>query len=366
MTSNARRGFGQKPQRTPEAGPANAPSAAPAAPSARVGAILARHGWLVLAAQVVWLLVIGLHLSSALGPTAPLHHDDLLPVIDVPKDVADDLTAQGYHLSTASEISIQRLLRGVPVDQPPVAGLGPNYFPALGFMVYIEWLGLTAVVAAVRRQWPYYFILMGLMAVPGEPFGFSANMVTPMAGAATVAAIVMTVRRRQFKLMGAAIATFVALILWSGFHLSGDMDTPVIAAPADLGRYDTALASTATRYPAAVAYVRAQAAYTGHDWQRVQTIGPIDGHAFGGTPFKAARLKTLAQTLRDLKRPANAPLELTRLGTGLARLQIALGILALALSLMAWHVHRRSRRVAALEARLLPPRTTPPMPAATA
>ncbi len=360
MTSSTVRGFGQKQRPIPEAGPADVQPRRPAAPSTRVAGILARHDWLVLAAQAVWLLAIVLHLGDAFMPTAPLHHDDLLPVIDVPKDVAADLLAQGHPLPTAATLAAERLFRGLPMAQPLVPGLGSHYFPALGFMVYIEWLGLTAIVAALRRQWTYYFVLVALMAVPGEILGASVNMVTVMAGAATIAAVVAAIRSRQFKLLGAAIAAFVALTAWQSYNLNVDMSTPVIPMPqanastSSIDDYDDALTSAATRYPAAVAYVRAQAAYSEHNWSRIQAIGPIDGQAFGNSPFKTARLKTLAQTLHDLGRPAGAPLERPALSVFVARLQAGLALLAIALSLLAWHIRRRSRRVAALEAKLSP------------
>ncbi len=368
MTSNTVRGFGQKPRPASEAQPADIQpkrQAVASPPSARVAAILARHDWLVLAAQAVWLLSILLYLSGNLMPTAPLHHDDLLPVIDVPQALADDLTAQGLHVPSAMGLAQERLLRGLPLAAPLLPGMGPNYFPALGFMVYIEWLGLTAVVAALRRQWRYYFVLAGLMAVPGELFGCHLNMVTPMAGLSGAIAVGSTLWHRQYKILVAALATGVALIAWQAYNINTDTNRPIIPLPrADsslplppFDTYDAALASAATRYSASVAYVRAQAAYLDHDWARVRAIGPIDGRAFGGSPFKAARLKTLAQTLHDLARPAGAPLARPPLAVFMVRLQIGLAGLAIVLSLMAWHIRRRSRRVAALEAKLSTART---------
>ncbi len=347
---NTAQGFGQK---APPVTGQRAQNLTPKPPASdRIHALNRRHGWLVIAAQVLWLLAMLMQLASGLiMPTAPLHHDDLAPVIDVPRDLADDLAAQAHPLSPAGFTA---------------PSLGVFYFPARSFDLFIETLCLTAVVAAIRRKWAYYFVVVALMATPPTFFGNSGILVPPVALVAAIAAVASALMGRQFKIAGAAVAVFVAVSAWQVYGTNATLSTPVIVAsqPATPGQagpldaYDSVLTSAATRHPAAVAYVRAQDAYMAHDWRRLQAIGPVDAGAFGGTPFKMARLKTLAQALHDLKRPADAPLERPPFDVFLVRLQIALQLLALALSLFAWHVYRRVRRVEALEIQLSPQRRT--------
>lgn len=312
--------------------------------SAAIAAVEKRLRHVTLAGEVVWIVALLLFLAAgSLMPSDPLHQDALQPIVDVPASLAGDMFNQGVPLLTRMPAPMQA------------------YCPALAFQVLFVVALISATLAAVRGRWFLYLTLNTLMLIPGEPFGAACHpLLVQGALISGIAAAIRMAVKRQFKWLPVPLAAFLAVWGCQAFYASMDRTMPAVFELNDrvsgttgkVQAFEHALDANRPRHPAAVDYVRAQLAYIRHDWQALRRIGPLDPHGFEGTPYKTARLRALAETVRVMAPPYNGNSPPSLLCTIVVRIAFGAGIAGVLLIMVGEHVRRRVKRLGKLDADL--------------